>query len=162
MKTYTTAGKELLARIGLILRRWHPKLADAGVTVSALLCAGGLKHHGYPAHAVVKINSLKDRVEGKADCTITFDDDGYDDWPESQQAAVIDHELEHLELVTWVDGNGMTKPKRDDCGRPVLRMRPHDVEIGGFASIIDRHKEAAVEAQAIAAAQKYVQGLFAY
>jgi hypothetical protein len=38
--------------------------------------------------------------------------------------------------------------KTDDCGRPKLRLRPHDFEIAGFDAIIERHGAAAVEARA--------------
>jgi hypothetical protein len=157
-KVYTVADKALVKLIGDTMKRHHKPLVDAGVTVSALLVSDGLKHHGYPAAAVVKINNLKDRVEGKADCTIVFDGDSFPDWPESKAAAVVDHECQHLELIRDEQGNVET----DDAGRPKLKLRLHDVEIGGFQAIIERHKEAAPEAQQINDATQFVQGLFNY
>lgn len=159
-KTYTQGDEKVVAQIAAVMKKHRPDLTEAGVTVSALMVGGGLKHHGYAAHAVVNINSLKDRVEGKADCTIQFDDDesGYDSWPSAQRTAILHHELYHLELVRGSNGN----VEKDDVGRPKLTMRLHDVEIGGFEEVIKAHGEAAPEAQQIANAQKFVQGLFKF
>ncbi len=104
--------------------------------------------------AVAKINSLKDRVEGKKDCTIVFDGEDIEYWPESKLEAVIDHELTHFEVVYHAAGPLISQPKTDDCGRPRLKMRLHDVQIGGFDSIIERHGMGAVEARQIADAAK--------
>jgi hypothetical protein len=157
-KVYTVADKALVKLIGDTMKKHHAPLVDAGVTVSALLVSEGLKHHGYPAAAVVKVNNLKDRVEGKADCTIVFDGDTLPNWPEGKTAAVVDHELQHVEVV--LDDRG--KVETDDIGRPKLKLRLHDFEVGGFTAIIERHKEAALEAQQINDATQFVQGLFQY
>lgn len=161
-KTYTLAPASIRDLIADVMARSHQDLSAAGVTVTALLLTGGpLLCHGYPALAKVKINSLVDRVEGKSDATLVLDGDeetGWDSWPETKQSAVIDHELFHLQLVLGDDG----RVEEDDCGRPKLKMRLHDAEIGAFKVIIERHGEAAPEAQAIAAVYEYIQGLFRF
>ncbi len=159
-KTYEVADKPVLEFIEATMRKYHSGLVEARVTVAALMVGGGLKHHGYAACAVVKINSLKDRVEGKEDVTIEIDgdQDGWERWPVTRCEAVIDHELNHLIVVKDEGG----RVKRDDAGRPKLRLRLHDVQIGGFEDVIERHKEHAVEAQAIANAQNLVQGFFKF
>lgn len=150
-KTYTPAPQEIVNHIEAVKQKWHQRLESAGVTISALMVSGGLTHQGYSALAVVKINSLKDRVEGKADCTIDFDEEAYAQWPESKLRAIIDHELEHLQLQTHKKGARTGEVKTDDCGRPLLKMKLHDLVLGGFECIIARHQENAVEAQIIAA-----------
>ena len=59
-----------------------------------------------------------------------------------------------------VDDHGV--PLTDDAGRPKLKMRPHDFEVGGFFDIVQRNGSAAVEAQVIGeVGKKFIQlGLF--
>jgi hypothetical protein len=148
MATFTEAdheAKELLVRA----RRRRQDLNDAGVTVKLLFAyarvndageqVGGpaLKLHGYPCLATVKINPLKDRVEGKADATITLDADQWPEHGEAEKLSLLDHELTHLELARTPEG----EVRLDDAGRPKLKMRLHDMVIGGFYEVIRRHGE---------------------
>lgn len=119
-----------------------------------------LKCQGAPAIAVVKINSLKDRVEGKADASIFFDGPRVDGMSDSEKKAVFDHELYHL--VAKRDKDGM--PERDDLNRPKLKMRPHDFQVGWFHAVAERHGQNAAESQQLKALvegeHKWVQGVF--
>lgn len=149
------------------MRRWHDDLGKAGVTVSVLTAhadeadlekgKSALRHHGYPAAALVRVNSHKDRVEGKADATILVDGDQWPDWPAERRLAILDHELTHLELV-MKDG----AVQRDDCGRPRLRLRKHDFELGGFEAVAERHKRAEIQVEALAKLSRWghQRGLF--
>lgn len=137
------------------MARYHPLLADAGVTVGALLVGGGLTHHGYAAMAVVRLNSLKERTQGKPDVHLDLDAD----WhllSRERRVALIDHELEHIRLVyeTRKKSPGFGQPRRDDRGRPKLRLLRHDLVVGGFAAVIERHGENALEVDAINACGK--------
>lgn len=153
-------GHEVHGLIREIMEEHHPDLVEAGVTVNAVFAYAPLrsdgvpkqpsvKLHGYPCEAVVKINSLKARVEGLADATITFDGHLWggvetaklEPMADDRRKALIDHELQHLELKTDGDGNN----KRDDLNRPELKMRLHDVEVGWFRAIAERHGKAAGE-----------------
>ncbi len=58
-----------------------------------------------------------------------------------QQAALLDHELHHLEVQK--EGNG--RFKFDDLNRPKISMRPHDFEFGWFSIIAKRHPGIALE-----------------
>src|SRR4051812_2422250 len=78
---------------------FYPDLRDAGVTFDILECAGGLKFHGYTAAAVIKVNSLKDRVAGLNDCRILLNAEVWKDADKKRRQALIDHELHHLEVV---------------------------------------------------------------
>ena len=164
--TYTTAGSEVEAMVASLVRRYHPELQEAEVTFNLLFAAGedgepALKAPGgWPACAKVRINNLRNRVAGLADVTIEVDGDQWPNWEDGKRRAVLDHELEHLEVRRSDKGH----IKRDDCGRPKLRIRMHDWELAGFDVILDRHKEHAVEFQA---AQKLferdsVQQVFAF
>ncbi len=140
-----------------IREKFHRDLNEAKVTIFYVFAASDseesghvLKHGGYPAAATVKINSLKDRVEGKADSTITIDKDWWDNHDQGECAALIDHELFHL--IPDRDKEG--RVKHDDAGRPKLKMRKHDWQIGGFDIIAKRHELAAEEVKAIQAVQK--------
>jgi hypothetical protein len=151
-----------------VIGAYHHILLDSGVTIALLTVrnfdANGeqvdpaLTHGGYPAMATIKINSYRDRVEGKADVTITVDGHRWDELRDVKLAAVLDHELTHLELVIEEDGS----VSRDDIDRPKLRMRKHDFQIGGFNEVANRHKADAIEVQAVAKVGKgfVEQGVF--
>lgn len=147
-------GREIKETIASLLSKWYPGFLEAGVTITTLFvrevtadgeCTGEpcLKHQGYNAQATIKINSYKDRVEGKADATLTIDLATWVGLNERERVALIDHELFHLKVRTK-DGI----PVRDDCGRPVLKIRLHDWQTGGFGQIVKRHQDAAPEAKA--------------
>lgn len=131
---------------------YHGQLLEAGVRVGLLEAFAkrnqngeaqgpAIRHHGYPAAAVIKINSLKDRVEGKPDATITVDGDRRGEWSEERLLALFDHELCHLQIVVDDDGNVIL----DDANRPKLKSVPHDAEVGVFWCVVDRHKRKAFE-----------------
>lgn len=150
--TYEPASPAIHALVADLAARHHQELVDAGVTYLILLARANdeskpaLKHHGYPACAVVNVVNLKDRVAGLPDARILLDGDHWNGWHESKQRAILDHELEHLEVKR--DDQG--RVDRDDVGRPKLKLRPHDFEVGVFNDIMDRHREFAVETQAAA------------
>lgn len=149
MPVYTLAAPDDRRLLEEVAADFHPHLADAGVTVGLLLAVPkegqegpALKLHGYPALAVVKVNSLKDRVEGKPDCTVQLDGEAWKDLPDARRRAVLDHELTHVVVQRDADG----RVKTDDAGRPKLKLRLHDMQVGGFEEVVKRHGAAAVEA----------------
>lgn len=95
---------------------------------------------GVRALGVARKVPLKDRAMGRGDAEITLDADHWDEIPEDQQRAILDHELHHL--VPKVDKRGLV---RDDLGHPVIMLRPHDHDIGWFAIIAARHKASSIE-----------------
>jgi hypothetical protein len=132
--------------VDALLEKYHGELLAAGVRFDLLLAYSkkdqngepigpALKANGYAAAATVRILSLKDRAKGLGDAEIVADGDRIDEWSEENLEAILDHEIEHLELS--LDGQGSLK--RDDLGRPRLRMRLHDRQFGWFDSIARRH-----------------------
>lgn len=91
--------------------------------------------HGAPAIARIRITRLEERVAGRGDAVIWIDGDQFPLLPERTQRAVLDHELEHLEVKIGDDG----QVKMDDIARPLLRIKPHDFQVGWFSSVAKRH-----------------------
>lgn len=131
-----------------VVRQWHQPLHDAGVKIDILFAASEdgepLKRAGVKALARVRVEPLRNRIRNTGDALIEIDRAAWDALSAESRVAAIDHECSHLELVTLPDS---TRPKRDDIGRPRLKLRNGDVDAGdGFAAVIERHGEAAVEA----------------
>lgn len=155
MATFRTAEKEWVDLLKEVMKEHHPDLVEAGVTVGLLFAHAprdeatgepkgvALKVHGAVVMAATKINSQRDRVEGKPDCTVTLDGDRWPDEPQAGQRAILDRELESLLLVRNEDGGIET----DDCFRPKLRRREPDFRVDGYWSIVERHGKDAVESR---------------
>lgn len=176
MPSYTPAPEFVHDLINEIKERYHPDLVKAGVTVNALFAyakkGDAVKLHGYPCHAVVKKNSPRDRVQGLCDATITIDQDSWEDLDEAEREALIDHELHHLVVepigsIEEEDDRGRKTVrvvyKTDDAHRPVIRLRLHDWQLGGFRAIAERHGGSALEVQAFRnATDTFRQQVFAW
>jgi hypothetical protein len=141
MKTFSSAP-EVLDCIAKMRAAHHQELE--GVTVAALYAFDSesgdqvLKHQGYPAGAVVKINSLRDRALGLADATIVVDRAMWLFQSALQREALIDHELTHL---TRKMDEETGRPQYDAIDRPKLAMRMHDHQLGWFDEVAKRHGE---------------------
>lgn len=117
MATYRKADDDIHQQVRDLIFAKFAKIKDAGVTVDVLLAHAprnkttdeptgpAINHQGYPACAVIKINSLKHRVQGCADATITLDGDKIDEWSPRRLESILVHELTHLELQYDQDGN---------------------------------------------------------
>jgi hypothetical protein len=120
----------------------HKPLIDARVSIDYVFAYAttegthALTKNGLRAFGICRVVPLKDRALGRADAEISLDGDWWESISEPQRKALLDHELTHI----LVD-----EAKRDDLGRPVLKMRKHDAEFGWFADIARRHGEASVE-----------------
>jgi hypothetical protein len=154
MPRYEKAPAAVGQIVERMMDRYHPQLRDAKVTIECLLAfpttdkngdssGPALKHAGYPVAALVKIIGLKERTAGRSDVEIVIDGEKWDERSELERDALIDHELEHLELKTDKDGALV----RDDLERPRLKIRKHDVQVGWFDAIVRRHGRASYEFQ---------------
>jgi len=77
---------------------------------------------------------------------IIIDGDKWSLLDAERQVAILDHELCHLELQTDYSGT-----KRDDLGRPRLKMVHHDHQYGWFDAVVRRHGKASIEAEQVTA-----------
>ena len=133
-----------------------------------------LKDRGYPAAGKVEIVPMKrralrttgDRPHTPGDAIITLDASTWEELDDAEREALIDHELEHLAIVAApkTSATGLVEidptsapdnekflgvPRYDDLGRPKLRLRKHDWQLGGFRSIAARHGANALDVQAV-------------
>lgn len=114
----------------------HPNMDENGEPTG-----DAIKKHGQKALGLCRVINLKDRTMGRGDVEILIDAQWWDnEASEQEQEALLDHELHHAE-VKVKDG----QPKRDNLGRPLIKLRKHDVEIGWFDIIALRHGKHSIE-----------------
>lgn len=153
MTTYVQADDSTRALLGTVMAQYHQRLQAIGLTVNILMAhapldeAGdpdgpALKQHGAPAIAIIKINPLKQRAHGLADAELVLDGDQWPTFSRAKRIAIMDHELTHLEPTL----------KNDDLGRPKLKMRQHDFQVGWFFDVAQRHGGESVEVEQFKAA----------
>lgn len=154
MSTYKKADAEVRKLATEILNQFesHKPLIDAKVNIDyvfaygerdddGILIGDALTKNGSRALGITRKMSLKDRAMGRGDAEISLDGDWWTETAgEEMQRALLDHELHHVALKT-------TKGQfnYDALGRPVLRLRKHDVEIGWFSLIASRHGKHSLE-----------------
>lgn len=102
-----------------------------------------LSKNGRRALGIARVIRKKDRAMGRGDAEIALDGDHWETSNDAEQLALLDHELYHIVLKRDRDGN----VKKDDMRRPMVRMRPHDDEIGWFRVIAARHGVNSAERQ---------------
>lgn len=143
--TYQKGSKQQAEQLDELVKHSFPELCQARVNITFMVASNedgeAIKVHGCPAAAKIKINSLADRAEGKGDATVTVDDAAWNDLSARQQEALLFHELTHLAVVR----TGEDKVKRDDLGRPKLKMRHDDWNLNGFFECIERYGHDAYE-----------------
>ncbi len=156
-KTFEKADNETKRLLVEMMRRFHPEITDAGVTIDVLFANNfdedanenlpALKLHGYGAAAIIKIVPLQQRALGHGDALLTIDGYSWGRFNAPERLALLDHELEHIELVLGDGG----EVKLDDMKRPRIRLKLHDWNLQGFDAIAKRHGEDALEVQAVRA-----------
>lgn len=156
MKTYERADKTTDGCVATVMAQYHPALVKERVRVGLLMVhpdvgvdgtpkSPALKFAGSGVTAKIAIASVRERLLANVDAVLQIDAWRWDTLSEEQQAALIDHELEHLEIK--VDADGITE--RHEGGRPKLRTRPDDWVLTGFESVVERHGKNALEWQAL-------------
>jgi len=152
-----------------IMRRFdvHTDLIDAKIKIDFLFAYGdrdddnqlvgdAITHQGRKALGLCRVLPLKDRAKGAGDAEIMLNHDYWENAPEAEQASLLDHELTHIQ-VKKKNGNVVT----DDLMRPALKMRKHDVEVGWFIQVAERHGVNSQECrQSRAIADQYGQYLW--
>lgn len=146
-KTYTKCADEVHRKITALINQHHKELRHVAARVEALNVTTdregepALTLRGYPCYAVVRVTTVRERTAGRGDAEIIIDREAYLKMTEAQREALLDHELYHLEPAL----DRHDDFKFDTAGRPVLRLRLHDFEVGWFHAIAQRHGEASVE-----------------
>ena len=136
--------KELLTEV---ITKYHEELGAVGVSISILMVhpaendkgekvSAALKLRGHPCDGISSITPIKYRAMGVSDAHIQLAADRWDEFTDKEKVALLDHELEHF----IVSRNQKGDPIIDSMGRPKLKMKIHDVELGFFTSVAMRHK----------------------
>lgn len=152
MSTYVKCGSEVEQLADELIEKYHSALKKHGVKIDYLFALSKLddngdpvgpaiKANGYPALGMARIIPLKDRVGGRTDVEVILDGQRWETLADDMKAALLDHELSHFQVK--LDENG--DHEEDDCGRPKISMRLHDVQVGWFADVAARHGAASVE-----------------
>lgn len=162
---YQAAPQEIIDLAERIKREHHVGLIEAGVTICWLVARNSdpaghaITFKGWPAKALCRLNPLRDRVAGLTDCTILIDAQWWGLAPERERAAVIDHELTHINVCRYRVGN----VRYDDANRPKLELRKHDFELCGFHAMVERHGVNSAEAKGFMGVQEvWVQRHFQF
>ncbi len=149
-KTYEPCGAAVNAIVADLYTRRFLDLKDAGLTVATLFVQDGtgeqcLKHAGYAAAAQIKINPLRCRVEGKDDCTIVIDAVMWKTLTPTAQEALIAHELYHVDIQRDDEAH----VKLDDIGRPLIKLKKHDRQLGVFDAVVKWYGGDSLDFQAV-------------
>ena len=156
MSTYRICEKSVTDLASGLIDEHYPDVEEAKATIRYLFAYGprdedghatgpAITHNGYVASGLCRVNSLRDRVAGLMDVTILLNGDEWPDWSSERQLAVLDHEIYHVQVQRDKSG----RVKIDEAGRPKIRLRKHDIVIGGFHAIIERHGLDAIEAASL-------------
>lgn len=152
---FVRAGAQDIAILNSVLKDYHENLS--GVKVDFLFAERVTKHHetrpalnkdGRAIAAKIQITSLQDRARGIADAKLIVDMFEWTRLSDTRKAALLDHEVTHLQPVFYrptKKNHYDESQKRDDLGRPMLKIRPHDWVITGFEEVVKRHGEASYE-----------------
>lgn len=154
MPTFQRCDKTIDDLAASILSQYetHKPLVSCGVKIDFVFALPDCNDHGDPINDALTKNgikalgicrklSLKDRALGRGDAEISLDGDWWAKASGDEQAALLDHELHHIEVKADKAGN----VQYDDLGRPQLKLRKHDVEVGWFSLIAERHGLASQE-----------------
>lgn len=160
MPTYSVATDETKVMMNDLLfdfanadKGIYQEIIDNRVNIQILMAHGdrddqgnltgnAITHNGCKALGLCSIVSLKNRVAGMGDVLIQLDHDYWETAGDKKRRSLLDHEIYHIDFKREKDGVAV---KRDDIQRPLIRMRPHDVEYGWFASIAARHGDHSTE-----------------
>lgn len=98
-----------------------------------------------PVAGAARIVGGRDRAAGMPDAQLVFCRERWEELDDEQRRGLVDHQLAFLLVMTERDENGKEAAKEDEYGRPKLRLRKHDAEIGIFYDVVERRGEHAPE-----------------
>lgn len=173
VKTYERANADTIGLLKTVMQKSHAELVDLKVRVVVLMVrpetvidqetkqerpkGPAIKEHGHSAAARIKLGKAQDRLLAKYDALIEIDDLIWEMLSKDQRQALLDHELTHLGIRTNKDGVIC-----NDDGTPKLETVPDDYMLTGFFSVIERHREHALEARSLRVVCENSQFLFEF
>lgn len=161
MNTHKPAGLDIARRIKRLLNKHHDDLARSRARIDAIFVTtdgedgAPVKEKGIVSVVSPTIVPARYRGGMKADAVLLIDKEAFDELPVKQQDAWLDHGLQHLqpsmkEDTVATDGNE----------RPKLRLRAHDVTLGFFSVIAQRHGDNSPEVMAAKALVEHSKDVF--
>lgn len=155
-KTYHRASAEDRDFLDDQLGKYHEDLQELDIRIgmrmvrasrdeSGAITAPAIMHAGHRCFATIKLVKAKERVFCDMDAIIDIDMDEWENMDDAMKAALVDHELCHVEIKRDKEGNVAT----DDDTRPILKLRPDAWYFTGFPEVLRRHGSASLEYQAI-------------
>lgn len=141
--TYQRADEVVADLAGQIIALYHTDLFDVKPKIDYVFAfrdpdaeEPAIVVRGHRVMGQAKINNLKHRALGLGDAEILLDGDAWADMPDNRKRALLDHELEHLEVKRHKKTGEFLY---DDLQRPAMKLRDHDREFGFFDNIAGRH-----------------------
>ena len=156
--SYWKADAETLEMAREIIEEHRPDLAHAEINIGVLVALSDnddghpLKVGGWPCEARVSVVSLKNRALGCPDALIEIDGSVWRELNDGQRAALLHHEIHHIELAE--PGKEDEGHRTDDLGRPVVKLRKHDYQCGGFREIHELYGDDSPERRGLNAAEE--------
>ena len=155
--TQAKPNHPIFAIIKRMIDQYHPYLnvmqpqLDLRVVLATPEKAGipAVKLHGYPCVATIGVVPYKQRIRGAGDAVLTIDTAEWGDLHEEERESTIDHELEHLHFPGMRQLGESWVPNLDKSERPIIQIKLHDLVVGGFKVVAERHGDNAIEKQAI-------------
>lgn len=155
-KTYEKGRPDQIKLLAEVMAEHHPELAELGVRVGLVnvlpACSEdgeptgpAIKFAGAAVAAQVKLTTPAQRVHVDYDAIVSIDNARWNELSDESRAALLDHELTHLEVAKDKDGVAIIT---DDL-RPKLKTRPDDFIVTGFYEVIKRHGDAALEYRSV-------------
>jgi Putative phage metallopeptidase len=132
----------------------HKPLLDAKVRIDYVFACPDLDEDGTPKNDALKRNGVKalgitrklgakDRALGRGDAEVALDHFWWTETASDEmRRALLDHELHHVSVVI---GKQSGLAVREEDGRPKIKLRKHDVDVGWFRIVAERHGEHSME-----------------
>ena len=163
MRLFTPGLEGMVSVFSEAVSKFHPDLEreEFSLRVLAVQAASRdgepndnppMQRRGKRTLAAIRATNPRERsIDTTVDAEVVVDLPFWDSATEATRLALADHELTHVEVVRDPAGVAL----RDVNGRLVLRMRPHEEEVGIFTEVIARHGRDSVDMmEALRLAQK--------
>lgn len=153
-KVFESAEEQVRAYVDRLLEQHHHDLNEAEVQIGLIFVSDfdkddnpvpSIKLHGAFAAGCISLVKGVAGVFNPYQAQIQIDKLYWDNASEEVRLALVDHEIEHIELVR--DKNGIVQT--DDRNRTMIKLKPDDWVLTGFMSVVRRHGPNAVEAGSI-------------
>lgn len=125
---------EIKLKIGVVFH--HAAVNEHGIKTGP-----GLSKGGHEVAWTAKVTSPDERLTGSPDLRVKLNGDLWDEMEVPQRDALLDEVLYAITIVRDPDSD---LPLTDDALRPRIRLKPFDIYVQGYETIVRRHGEASI------------------